>query len=123
MKTLFVCLLAICGTLPSIFSDAKPLIFLASTLSPENQAKTPYIKQKEIELIDNELESLINLREYYTLKMSRYRTRAMRYELQGENLDVSKHLFEESDKMENVIKQIDEEMLRLERNLAQILKQ
>ncbi len=123
MKTLLISLLAITGIIPSMFSDAKPSLFLASTLSTENQAKTPYIKQKEIELIDNELESLINLREYYSLKMSRYRTRAMRYELQGDNLDVSKHLFEEADKMESVIKQIDDEMLRLERNLAQILKQ
>lgn len=114
MKVLTLSLLAIASYLIPISKDFS--------VTPVATSQSAYIKQKEIDAIDNELESLMNLRDYYTSKMTRYRNRAARYEFQGDNLEESKHLYEEADKIEAVIKQIDEEIVRLEKERATLMK-
>jgi hypothetical protein len=119
MKALVISILAMFGFVPQTESvPTQEIILVGTAVIP----KSDYIKQKEIEIIDTELESLLNLRDYYTGKVARYRHRASRYELQGENLDESKHLGIEADKLDGVITQIDEEITRLEKERAHILK-
>ncbi len=119
MKALLISILAMFGFVPQTESlPAQQMVLVGTSVTP----KSDYIKQKEIEVIDNELESLLNLRDYYSSKVARYRNRASRYEFQGENQEESKHLGIEADKLEGVITQIDEEITRLEKERARILK-
>jgi hypothetical protein len=90
--------------------------------SDDLEVKSEYVKQKEIESIDSQLESLLNLRDYYSNKMTRYRNRATRYELQGENPSESKTLTIEADKIQGVINQIDEEIAKLEKTKEDLLQ-
>jgi hypothetical protein len=96
---------------------------LSFSLNPpkEVEVKSQYILQKELETIDNQLESLLNLRDYYSSKMMRYRNRATRYEFQGENPSQSKTLTVEADKIQGVISQIDEEIAKLEKEKEELL--
>ncbi len=115
MKVLIVSLLTVIGFMPLSLSEM-------TVSANESFAKSAYVKQKEIAVVDNELESLMNLRDYYTSKVHRYRSRAMRYEFQGDNLEEYKHLSLEADKLDSVIKQIDEEIDRLEKERSALLK-
>jgi hypothetical protein len=95
---------------------------LGFTKPNDLEVKNEYVKQKEIESIDSQLESLLNLRDYYSNKMTRYRNRATRYELQGENPSESKSLTIEADKIQGVINQIDEEIAKLEKSKEDLLQ-
>lgn len=97
-------------------------VFMAS-ISPEPPpvSRTPPGKQKTLEDLNNEIESLANLRDYYSAKVARYRDRATRYEFQGDNLQESKKLSKEADKLEEVVKQIDAEIAILEKKRSAML--
>ena len=122
MKAIIVSLLTLTGLIPLSLSDKATPFALIASVSNGNAAKLPYVKQKEIEVIDIELESLMNLRDYYAGRLQRYKSQAMRYEFQGENLEESKHLSIKANKLDEVIKQIDEEILRLEKERSALLK-
>jgi tRNA C32,U32 (ribose-2'-O)-methylase TrmJ len=122
MKAILISLLTLTGLMPLSLTDKNESYPSNTSISKDSAPKLPYVKQKEIEVIDNELESLMNLRDYYATKMHRYKSRAMRYELQGENLEESKQLTMEADKIDGVIKQIDDEIIRLEKERSLLLK-
>jgi tRNA C32,U32 (ribose-2'-O)-methylase TrmJ len=122
MKVLMISLLTISGFMAEVMHEGSYPSFFAFATAVESSKQSEYTKQKQLEVIDNEIESLMNLRDYYTSRMSRYRNRASRYEFQGDNLEESKHLLSEADKMEGVIKQIDEEINRLEKERNALLK-
>ncbi len=122
MKVLMISLLTISGFMAEVIHEGSYSSFFTFVVADDNSKQSEYTKQKQLEVMDNEIESLMNLRDYYTSKMSRYRNRASRYEFQGDNLEESKHLSSEADKMESVVKQIDEEINRLEKERNSLLK-
>ena len=102
----------------------EPSLFLAASTSPPpvQTSKSDYVKQKELETLNNEIEALVNLRDYYSAKMTRYRNKAARYEFQGDHVEEAKQHASDADKIEGVIRQIDEEIASLEKQRNVLLK-
>ncbi|MBM3193675.1 MAG: hypothetical protein FJZ59_05535 [Chlamydiae bacterium] len=122
MKALMISLFTISGFLAGVIHEESYPSFFALVGANEASKQNDYTKQKQIEVLDSKIESLTNLRDYYTSKITRYRNRASTYEFQGDNLEESKHLFAEANKMESVVKQIDEEISYIESERNSLLK-
>ena len=110
-------LTAMCVPISQEWSSA-----LAASISSPGKTHTKAFKERELKVLNNELESLVNLKDYYVAKMTRYRNRASRLEFQEGNLEVSKLLALEADKIEGIVKQIEEEIGRLEQLREKLLK-
>lgn len=122
MKALMISILAISGFLGNAFQQENYPSFFAFVQAGESSNENEYTKQKHLELLDSKIESLTNLRNHYTSRIARYRNKASIYEFQGDNLEEAKHLNAEANKMESVVKQIDEEIGRVESERNSLLK-
>ena len=80
------------------------------------------MRQRQLKVLNDEIESLINLRDYYVAKMTRLRNRAARLEFQEGNLEEAKQLYIDADRIEGVVKQIESELARLEQQRSKLLK-
>ena len=82
-------------------------------------AASKVAQEKEMVSIQNEIEALINLRDYYTARMMRFRSRAARLEYQ-KNADpaMARQFNEYAEQLEGIIEQIELEIVRLEYMLS-----
>jgi len=79
------------------------------------------VKQKKVESIKYQINSLENLREYYEGKKLRFQDRASRYQFQ-DNIQSSEKLFREADRLQCVIDEIDSELEVLQQKLKELLE-
>jgi len=117
MKALLIAALALLAPL----SQEVPIGVFAVSQGQKERAELK--KQKSATSLQTEIESLANLRDYYVARMTRYRNRAARIEFQeGGDLELAKQLAQHADQLEGVVKQIEMELSRLEKQLEGLLK-
>jgi hypothetical protein len=118
MRVLLVSLLALVIPL----SQEVPEVYLASALAPKMRTEKSITEDLIIRYRRHEIESLANLREYYIARMTRYRNRALRIEFQeGGDLELARQLLQHAEQLESIVKQIEMELVRLERELRALL--
>jgi len=120
-----VFLISVCSLAVVPFAQEGARYMLTSSISPSSPPAAPArspAKERELNMLSNEIESLTNLRDYYVAKMTRYRNKASRLEFQEMGLDESKELMELADKLEGIVEQIEEEIVRLEQVKESLLK-
>jgi hypothetical protein len=73
------------------------------------------IKKQEVEYYNEQIQSLTNLRDYYSAKALRYRNRANHFEYQNgpENLVESRKLKKQAEEYEIIVGRIEEELVKL----------
>lgn len=118
MKRLFFSLVV----LQCCFFGSTPLVGKSITTTPE---EVKGLHERELLLVDEQIESLTNLRNYYASKAARYRDRADRYTIRGgkENQELAKDLSVEADQYKNIVEHLDKELSKLENQREAILKE
>ena len=104
------------------FSQEGARTILAASICPQNNIPTDPVKQRKLNVLNDEIESLTNLRDYYAAKMARYRNRASSYEFQGSDPEESKKLLSDADKLQGVVEQIEAELARKEQERCALLR-
>ena len=76
---------------------------------------------QQIQKVEKEIDSFVDLRNYYEERVARLRHKAERYRLQKKHLAEGRQLCKEADVAERVVKQIDGELERLQKERQTLL--
>lgn len=118
MKRLFFALFVF----QSCFFGWVPLVGDSIVTTPEEIKKND--EERELLTLDEQIQSLTDLRDYYASKAARYATRADRYKIRGgkENLELARSLSIEANDYRNIVKHLDIELAKLEKQRSALRK-